>query len=106
MIGYVTLGTNDMARAAQFYDELFSVVGGKRTYETEKFIAWGNDPKTPMLFVIKPADGGTATVGNGVMIALAAKDSTQGISATRTATSSARSYRADEDTRRTPAPHR
>jgi predicted lactoylglutathione lyase len=74
MIGYVTLGTNDMPRAAHFYDELFSVVGGKRTMETEKFIAWGNDPKAPMLFVIKPADGGKATIGNGVMIALAAKD--------------------------------
>ena len=74
MIGYVTLGTNDMPRAAHFYDELFAVVGGKRTYETEKFIAWGNDPKTPMLFVIKPADGGKATIGNGVMVALAAKD--------------------------------
>ena len=74
MIGYVTLGTNDMPRAAHFYDELFSVVGGKRSYETEKFIAWGKDPKAPMLFVIKPADGGKATVGNGVMVALAAKD--------------------------------
>jgi catechol 2,3-dioxygenase-like lactoylglutathione lyase family enzyme len=74
MIGYVTLGTNDMSRAAQFYDELFSVVGAKRVYETEKFIAWGNDPKAPMLFVIKPADGGKATIGNGVMVALAAKD--------------------------------
>jgi len=74
MIGYVTLGTNDMPRAAHFYDELFSVVGGKRTMETEKFIAWGNDPKAPMLFVIKPADGGKATIGNGVMVALAAKD--------------------------------
>jgi predicted lactoylglutathione lyase len=74
MIGYVTLGTNDMARASHFYDELFSVVGGKRTMETEKFIAWGNDPKAPMLFVIKPADGGKATIGNGVMVALAAKD--------------------------------
>jgi predicted lactoylglutathione lyase len=74
MIGYVTLGTNDMSRAAHFYDELFSVVGGKRTMETEKFIAWGNDPKAPMLFVIKPADGGKATIGNGVMVALAAKD--------------------------------
>jgi predicted lactoylglutathione lyase len=73
MIGYVTLGTNDMPRASHFYDELFSVVGGKRTMETEKFIAWGNDPKAPMLFVIKPADGGKATIGNGVMVALAAK---------------------------------
>jgi catechol 2,3-dioxygenase-like lactoylglutathione lyase family enzyme len=74
MIGYVTLGTNDMARAASFYDELFSVVGGKRTLETEKFIAWGTDPQAPMLFVIKPADGNKATIGNGVMVALAAKN--------------------------------
>jgi catechol 2,3-dioxygenase-like lactoylglutathione lyase family enzyme len=74
MIGYVTLGTNDMARASRFYDELLSVVGAKRTYETEKFIAWGNDPKAPTLFVIKPADGNKATVGNGVMVALAAKN--------------------------------
>jgi predicted lactoylglutathione lyase len=74
MIGYVTVGTNDMTRAAQFYDQLFSVVGGKRTMESEKFIAWGNDPKAPMLFVIKPADGNQATVGNGMMVALAAKN--------------------------------
>ncbi len=74
MIGYVTLGTNDMARAASFYDELLSVVGGKRTTETEKFIAWGNSPEAPMLFVIKPADCNEATIGNGVMVALAAKD--------------------------------
>lgn len=73
MIGYVTLGTNDMARAARFYDDLLSVVGGKRTMETEKFIAWGNDPNGAMLFVIKPADGNKATIGNGVMVALAAK---------------------------------
>jgi len=70
MIGYVTLGTNDIARAGRYYDDLLSVIGAKRTMETEKFIAWGNDPKASMLFVIKPADGGPATVGNGVMVAL------------------------------------
>ena len=74
MIGYVTLGTNDMQRAARFYDDLLGVVGAKRTSETEKFIAWGNDPAAPMLFIIKPADGNKATVGNGVMVALAAKN--------------------------------
>jgi catechol 2,3-dioxygenase-like lactoylglutathione lyase family enzyme len=71
MIGYVTLGTNDMARAGRFYDDLLSVMGARRTYETDRFIAWGNDPKAPMLFVIKPADGNQATIGNGVMVALA-----------------------------------
>jgi len=73
MIGYVTLGTNDMARAARFYDDLLSVMGAKRTMESPKFVAWGTDPQQAMLFVIKPADGNKATVGNGVMVALAAK---------------------------------
>ena len=72
MIGYVTLGTNDMARAARYYDELLAVVGAKRVLETGKLIAWGNNPSAPMLLVIKPADGNKATVGNGVMVALAA----------------------------------
>jgi len=77
MIGYVTLGTNDIQRAARFYDELLSVVGAKRTMETEKFVAWGTSPQSPMLFVIKPADGNKATVGNGVMVALSAQDNAQ-----------------------------
>jgi catechol 2,3-dioxygenase-like lactoylglutathione lyase family enzyme len=74
MIGYVTLGTNDMTRAASFYDDLLAVVGAKRTAESEKYIAWGTAPNRPMLFVIKPADGKQATIGNGVMVALAAKN--------------------------------
>ena len=74
MIGYVTLGTNDMARAGRFYDDLLSVVGAKRTMESDRYIAWGNDPHAPMLFVMKPADGNAATIGNGVMVALAAKN--------------------------------
>ena len=30
MIGYVTLGTNDLERAAKFYDELLAEIGAKR----------------------------------------------------------------------------
>ena len=74
MIGYVTLGTNDMARAASFYDELLGIMGAKRTTETDRYIAWGTAPNRPMLFVIKPADGNKATIGNGVMVALVAKN--------------------------------
>jgi predicted lactoylglutathione lyase len=72
MIGYVTLGTNDIQRAARFYDALLAELGAKRAMEMESFIAWGA-PGTPMLSVIKPFDQKPATVGNGVMIALAAK---------------------------------
>ncbi len=71
MIGYVTLGTNDIERAAQFYDQLLGTLGAKRFLETETFIAWTAAAPMPALSVAKPFDGNAATVGNGVMVALA-----------------------------------
>ena len=76
MLGYVTLGTNNLAKAAAFYDALAKEMGASRAMETEKFIAWGA-PNSAMVFLIKPADGKPATVGNGVMAALHAKDAAQ-----------------------------
>ena len=70
MIGYVTLGTNDLQRAAKFYDALLGEIGAKRAMEMETFIAWATAPNTPMVSVIKPYDKKPATVGNGVMVAL------------------------------------
>lgn len=72
MIGYVTLGTNDLARAAAFYDALLAELGARRIMDTERFIAWGTAPDAPALSATKPFDGRPATVGNGVMVALAA----------------------------------
>lgn len=72
MIGYVTVGTNDMDRAVTFYDELFSVLGGKRFMEDPgNFVAWAVSPSQPAFSVSRPFDGNPATVGNGTMIALA-----------------------------------
>ncbi len=70
MIGYVTLGTNDLERAAAFYDELLKPIGASRFMETDTFIAWAVAPDKPGLSVTKPYDGNAATVGNGVMVAL------------------------------------
>ena len=70
MIGYITVGTNDLEKSAAFYDALFAPLGGKRFMEFDSFIAWSNDPKTPGFCITKPHDGKPATVGNGVMIAL------------------------------------
>jgi predicted lactoylglutathione lyase len=77
MIGYVTLGTNDLKRAAKFYDELLAVLGAKRAMELETFIAWASAPNAPMVSIIKPFDQKPATVGNGVMVALAATSKEQ-----------------------------
>jgi catechol 2,3-dioxygenase-like lactoylglutathione lyase family enzyme len=70
MIGYITLGTNDLQRAAGFYDKLLAVLGAGRFMDTETFIAWAAAPDQPALGITKPFDGKPATVGNGVMIAL------------------------------------
>jgi len=70
MIGYVTLGTNDLARAAKYYDALLGEIGAKRFMESEKFIAWSVSPSSPGLALTRPFDGKPATVGNGTMVAL------------------------------------
>lgn len=77
MIGYVTLGTNDLARAATFYDALAAEMGTSRMMESETFIAWGSPGGGAGLGVTKPFDGHAATVGNGVMVALAARNRAQ-----------------------------
>ena len=70
MIGYVTLGTNDLPRAARFYDALLATLGAARFMDSERFIAWTVSPTTPALAVALPFDGKPATVGNGTMVAL------------------------------------
>jgi catechol 2,3-dioxygenase-like lactoylglutathione lyase family enzyme len=72
MIGYVTIGTNDLDRAAGFYDEVLSFFGGKRFMENERLVAWSAGEGQPGVGVCKPYDGNVATVGNGMMVSLAA----------------------------------
>lgn len=71
MIGYVTLGTNDLKRAVAFYDALLAEIGASRFMEEESFTAWAVSPDKPALSVTRPYDGQPATVGNGTMVALA-----------------------------------
>jgi predicted lactoylglutathione lyase len=70
LIGYITLGTNDLERAGAFYDELLGTLGARRVMTDERMLGWAISAKDPMFSVIEPFDKATATVGNGVMIAL------------------------------------
>jgi len=72
MIGYVTLGTNRYDEAAKFYDELLAIIGAGRMMESDTFIAWTTGAKSPAISILRPYDGKDATVGNGVMVAIAA----------------------------------
>lgn len=71
MIGYVTLGSNKYDDAAKFYDELLATIGAGRAMEGDTFIAWSTGPAAPALSITKPFDEQPATVGNGVMVAIA-----------------------------------
>jgi len=75
MIGYITLGTHDVKKAASFYDDLLKEMGATRVFDEENFVAWGVGDGSPMFAVTRPFDGNPATVGNGVMIALKVENS-------------------------------
>ncbi|GAB4136675.1 MAG: VOC family protein [Sphingomonadales bacterium] len=77
MIGYITLGSNDLPRAAAFYDALLALLGAERMMEGERFIAWSAGEDSPGLGVTTPFDGQPASIGNGVMVALHALDEAQ-----------------------------
>ena len=74
MIGYVTIGTNDLQRGAAFYDTLAALLDTPRMMEFDTFIAWGKPDGPAGIGLTKPFNGEPATVGNGMMVALQARD--------------------------------
>lgn len=72
MIGYITLGTNDLEKAGAFYDELLAELGAKRAMTDERMWGWSTGDG-PLFSIITPFDETEATFGNGTMIALDVK---------------------------------
>ena len=70
MIAYTMLGTNDLGRAAAFYDALFKEMGVSRAFESDRFVNYSRGDSGAGFAITMPFDGNPATVGNGVMIAL------------------------------------
>ena len=73
MIGYVTLGVNDMERAKKFYDTVLAELGGARGFASDRMQGY-SAKDGPMIAICTPYDGKPATPGNGTMISLAAPD--------------------------------
>ncbi len=73
MLHYITLGTNDLAAARQFYDAVLLCIGCARRTDDPEELGYG--PPAPdhiRFWVTQPYDGNPATVGNGSMPAFAA----------------------------------
>ena len=74
MFSHITLGTNDMARAIEFYDAILEPLGVVRllSMSQEGFAGYGPPGGEPGLFVCRPFDGKEAKAGNGPHAALLA----------------------------------
>ncbi len=73
LLGYITLGTNDLDAASKFYDKLFAEINGKRIMEeleSQGFIVWASDMQGTGFSICRPHNGEAATAGNGNMAAL------------------------------------
>jgi catechol 2,3-dioxygenase-like lactoylglutathione lyase family enzyme len=80
MIGYVTLGTDDLERARSFYDALFETIGAKRLMQLEEdrgFTLYGKDLTRPSVVIMRPFNCEAASPGNGTMVALAMRSKEQ-----------------------------
>ena len=70
MIGYVTIGTRDLARACAFYDQLLAGIGARQLFGMDRIKFYGTGTDAPMLAVCTPYDEREASVGNGGMVAI------------------------------------
>ena len=71
MIGYVTLGTDDLDRSRAYYDALFGEIGGSRLMEMDSgFTLYGTGWGQPGVAVTRPYNGEPAVAGNGNMVSL------------------------------------
>lgn len=68
---HITIGTNDLNAARKFYDSALEPLGLTRSADMEKASIWGGE-----FFVLNPADGNAASVGNGTTVSFAAPSRT------------------------------
>lgn len=68
---HVTVGTNDLETSRTFYDKVLGTLGWSRQADLgDNGSIWGDGQ--PSFFVLKPANGQPACVGNGVTVSFAA----------------------------------
>lgn len=74
MISHFNLGTNNLAAAQAFYDQLMPLLGGTLAFKTERMLFYSTGEGSAKLAINTPFDGAPATAGNGSMVAISAPD--------------------------------
>jgi catechol 2,3-dioxygenase-like lactoylglutathione lyase family enzyme len=74
MFSHVTVGSNNVARAKGFYDNLLKPLGLMRRADYPEAVGYGPADGRPRLWIVSPLDNRAASAGNGITIGLEAPD--------------------------------
>jgi len=70
MFSHVTVGSNDIAKAKAFYDELLKPLGLVCHMSFPNGAGYGLAGGRPQLWIVSPIDERPASVGNGITVGL------------------------------------
>lgn len=78
VISHITLGTNNKAAAARFYDAVLGSIGFSRLSKpAEKPLAYDKGGQLPTIYIYTPENGQPASFGNGTHVAFIAETRAQ-----------------------------
>ena len=72
MFSHVTVGANDIALAKRFYEAVATPLGLVKHADYPEAAGYGRPGNRPQLWIVRPLDKQSATVGNGITIGLEA----------------------------------
>lgn len=69
-ISHVILGSNDIPRATDFYDQVLGIIGQRRRWQGEAGAGYGdaNEQGVDTFWITKPLNGLPASMGNGTNV--------------------------------------
>ena len=70
MIRFVTLGTNNLKKSSNFYNEILEILSINRVEEEEGYVGYAKEKTNNLsdFYIMKPFNKNEATIGNGTMI--------------------------------------
>ena len=75
MFAFTTIGTNNLKKSSQFYDELLKTLGIVRVIQDERYVGYSKEDNLEIIefYIMCPFDKKEATIGNGTMISFDGK---------------------------------
>ncbi|MDC0037581.1 VOC family protein [Alphaproteobacteria bacterium] len=75
MFRFVTLGTNDLKKSSNFYDEILKILDIIKVDEEERYVGYAKEKidKLAYFYIMNPFNKDKASTGNGTMISFDAK---------------------------------